>query len=371
VYIYIGTIARRIKIKNIGLSKADRYEVIRVVLLKYKDLKGDMSVPAKFVVPVNDITWPKETWSMKLGSVVSTIRAGKSHVDKWADLESIGFDFNSQRLHYRYEAIRAALLKYKDLKCNMLVPAKFVVPTNDITWPEEMWDMKLGRVVMSIRTRKSHVDKRKDLESIGFDFNPQQNEFEAIRAALMKYKELKGDILVLQKFVVPTNDITWPKETCGVNLGIVVSVIRAGKCYVDKWENLESIGFNYDSQSLSYGYKLVKVALQTYKDLNGDMLVPYLFIVPKDDVKWPEEAWGMKLGIVVRSIRYGNCHVDKREDLESIGFDYSPQEIGTEFPSEKECRRILEEIHFPLIFEKVRPEWLKSPITSWKTSSFQ
>jgi hypothetical protein len=76
------------------------------------------------------------------------------------------------------------------------------------------------------------------------------------------------------------------------------------------------------------------------------MLVPYLFIVPKDDVKWPEEAWGMKLGIVVRSIRYGNCHVDKREDLESIGFDYSPQEIGTEFPSEKECRRILEEIHF-------------------------
>jgi hypothetical protein len=138
-----------------------------------------MLVPAKFVVPVNDITWPQEAWGMNLGKVVSTIRAGKSHVDKREDLETIGFDFNSQRLHYRYEAIRAAMLKYKDLKGNMLVPAKFVVPTNDITWPREMWDVKLGRVVMSIRVRKSHVDQRKDLESIGFDFNSQQNEFEA------------------------------------------------------------------------------------------------------------------------------------------------------------------------------------------------
>ncbi len=53
-----------------------------------------MLVPYVFVVPVNDIIWPIETWGMKLGIVVSNIRHGKSHVSKSGDLKSIGFDFN-------------------------------------------------------------------------------------------------------------------------------------------------------------------------------------------------------------------------------------------------------------------------------------
>jgi hypothetical protein len=146
---------------------------IRAALMKYKELKGDMLVPAKFVVPVNAIIWPEKTWGMNLGEVVKSIRAGKSYKDKREDLESTGFNFNPQKLLHGYEATRAALVKYKDLYGDMLVPTKFVVASDDITWPEETWGMKLGRDVSNIRGGRSWKDKREDLESIGFDFKSQ------------------------------------------------------------------------------------------------------------------------------------------------------------------------------------------------------
>jgi hypothetical protein len=173
MYIYIGTIASRVKSKYIGLNKADRYKATKAALLKYKDLKGDMLVPTKFVVASDNIIWPEETRGMKLGRDVYNIRGGHSWKDKREDLESIGFDFNPQTLRYGYEATRAALLKYKDLKGDMLVPTKFMVASDNITWPKETWGMKLGRDVQSIRGGHSWKNKREDLESIGFNFYSQ------------------------------------------------------------------------------------------------------------------------------------------------------------------------------------------------------
>jgi hypothetical protein len=123
--------------------------------------------------------------------------------------------------------------------------------------------MNLGTFVNNIRHEKSYVDA--DLESIGFDFNRQEIGigYEAIKVALLTYKNLNSNILVPRIFVVPTNDIAWPIETWGIKLGTVVSDIRRGKSHVDKRVDLESIGFNYGSLSRYHGYKLVKVALQT------------------------------------------------------------------------------------------------------------
>jgi hypothetical protein len=279
-------------------------------------------------VPANDITWPKETWGMNLGIAVMSIRGGKSHVDKRADLESIGFNYTSQSLRHRYELVKVALLAYKDLNGDMLVPQIFVVPTDDMTWPKETWGMNLGTVVSSIRAGTSYVGQREDLESIGFDFNPQQSIYESIRAALLKYKDLKGNMLIPQRFVVPVNDITWPKETWGMKLGTKVDSIRGGKSWKDKREDLESIGFNFDPQKLLYGYEATRAALLKYKDLKGDMLVPKRFVVPANDITWPKETWGMKLGISVNKIRGENSWKDKRENLESIGFAFNAQSTG-------------------------------------------
>jgi hypothetical protein len=285
---------------------------------------------------------------MELGSVVLDIRRGKSYANKQADLESIGFNYGPKnKSRYRgYELIKAALQTYEDLHGDMLVPATFVVPTNDTTWPEETRGLNLGSVVSNIRLEQSYVKNRADLESIGFDFNSQQKRYgyKSIQVALVKYKDLNGDLLVPAGFVVPPGDIIWPEETWDMNLGTAVSNInqsshnvknqadfdrRGRKSYIDKRSDLGSSGFNFNSQKLKAeikkqrGYEVVKVALQTYEDLHGDMLVPAIFVVPEDDTTWPEETWGLNLGRVVSRVRAGKSHVKNRADLESIGFQFS------------------------------------------------
>jgi len=179
---------------------------------------------------------------------------------------------------------------------------------------------------------------------------------------LVKYKDLFGDMLVPQEFIVPIGNITWPEETWGKKLGSTVLNIRAGRNYVNEKEDLRNIGFNFDPQRHKYEYKAIKTALLTYQILNDDMLVPSAFVVPIDGVVWPEETWGIPLGSVVSCIRCGSSHVDKRADLKSMGFEYSSQ--LEDFPSEMKCRGIFEELYFPSTFDKAYPPWLKSPTTS-------
>ncbi len=98
--------------------------------MKYKDLNGDLLVPAGFVVPPGDIIWPEETWDMNLGTAVSNInqsshnvknkadfdrRGRKSYIDKRSDLKSSGFNFKYQKLKAKikkqrgYEVVKVAL----------------------------------------------------------------------------------------------------------------------------------------------------------------------------------------------------------------------------------------------------------------------
>jgi hypothetical protein len=67
------------------------------------------------------------------------------------DLKNIGFNFNPVLQIYGYDVVKLALLMYKDLNSNMLVPLGFVVPASDLSWPKEIWGMSLGMIVSNIR----------------------------------------------------------------------------------------------------------------------------------------------------------------------------------------------------------------------------
>jgi hypothetical protein len=123
---------------------------------------------------------------------------------------------------------------------------------------------------------------------------------------------------VKRHFVVEWNDL-WPEDMWGLKLGNVVSRIRAGTVHKDKREELESIGFIFDNQSRVHGWDLIKLALETYKALNGDLLVHQKFVVPTEDARWPSDTWGVKLGTVVRRIRTKNTHADHREEVIAMG----------------------------------------------------
>jgi hypothetical protein len=125
---------------------------------------------------------------------------------------------------------------------------------------------------------------------------------------------------VKQRFEVEWND-SWPENMWGLKLGKVVSNIREGTIHKDKREELESIGFLFEQQtSTNYnGWVQIKLALETYKALNGDLLVSRLFVVPTEDAQWPSDTWGMKLGSIVANIKNSNHHVDHREEVIAMG----------------------------------------------------
>jgi hypothetical protein len=81
-----------------------------------------------------------------------------------------------------------------------------------------------------------------------------------------------------------------------------------------------SISSQNIKQSHADRYERVKKVLLNYKYISGHMLVPNKFVVPADDMRWPEEMWGMKLGSAVYKIRRGISYAIK-EDLKSMRFD--------------------------------------------------
>jgi hypothetical protein len=121
--------------------------------------------------------------------------------------------------------------------------------------------------------------------------------------------------------IIPNGNNPWPNEAWGIQLGSTVSSIRRGLNYVSKREDFISIGFAYESQ-IRERYDLIRLSLSKYQEIYGDMLVPQKFVIPNENDSWPKEAWGMKLGTIVNSIRSGLNYDSKKDDLVSIGFSY-------------------------------------------------
>jgi hypothetical protein len=125
---------------------------------------------------------------------------------------------------------------------------------------------------------------------------------------------------IKRNFEVEWDDL-WPQEMWGLKLGNIVSKIRELKQHKYKREELEDIGFPFDKQTSSnyHGWDKIKLALETYKALNGDILVAQTFVVPTEDAEWPSDIWGMKLGKTVSNMRNLNYHAEHREEVIAMG----------------------------------------------------
>jgi hypothetical protein len=52
------------------MTKVDTYKSIEVKLEKQEDLTDNLLMPCKFVVLIDDITWPEESLGIELGNAV-------------------------------------------------------------------------------------------------------------------------------------------------------------------------------------------------------------------------------------------------------------------------------------------------------------
>jgi hypothetical protein len=128
-------------------------------------------VPQRFIVPRCEVAYSENAWGLKLGINLQSIRVDGAYSEHRDRLEALGVKFDVKKVDVRgFDVIYSALEAFKAVHGNLLVPARFVVPQDDVNYPPETWGMKLGGNVMNIRNRGDYSEHRVKLEELGFVF---------------------------------------------------------------------------------------------------------------------------------------------------------------------------------------------------------
>lgn len=226
------------------------------------------------------IIFPESAWNVKLGQRVASIRSTGKYVQnneaRRKLLEDMGFLWRLRAVSpeksmegITFDQIYDALLTYKQEFPTQLgginVPINFIVPDCD-PWPESTRGLPLGKKFPMVRTKnylKANPGATGKLTSLGFEFDGKvaanDARFNKVFEALKRYKEIYGDLLVPQPFVIPEGSADWPKETWGVRLGARVNAIRSQGTFVNKnperREMLDDIGFAWSPPLSERGRK--------------------------------------------------------------------------------------------------------------------
>lgn len=283
-----------------GDGGGDTVEWTAVVdsLRMYKAAYGDLKVPSRFVVPAMP-PWPEAGWNLKLGQRVSAIRSTGKYVSsneaRRSALDSMGFLWrlrapsqDKKMDGITFEQIYDALETYKEVVTNgpddgndddggngkIDVPANFVVPNAD-PWPISTRGLPLGKKIPTVRSKaylKANPGAADRLARLGFEFDGKvaanDQRYRRVYDALVQYKELNGDLLVPQPFVVPEKGTgdgdagssdAWPESMRGLRLGARVNAIRSQGTFVKtnplRREELDSLGFVWDLPAAAGGKK--------------------------------------------------------------------------------------------------------------------
>jgi hypothetical protein len=231
------------------------FELVYSALKAYKNVYGDVVVPVNFVVPENDSRFLSETWGLNLGKSVNNLLYGNAFLEHRAAFVELGVDFDlappvapTDFLTAVYPALKA----YKAVNGNLLVPQTFIVSEGDVNYSKDIWGMRLGSIVHSIRSGGKYLKYKERLTALGFNFEVKPLDirgFDIIYSALKAYKAVHDNLLVPQKFVVPEGDVRFPSDTWGMKLGINVKSIRNRSDYSEHRVKLEELGFVYKKKN--------------------------------------------------------------------------------------------------------------------------
>lgn len=157
-------------------------------------------MPPNYVVPDCD-PWPESTRGLPLGKILPTVFSRtylKNNPDAEGMLTKLGFrmDAKSASNDLRYQKVYDALVAYKELYGDLLVPQPFTVPDNSDDWPEDTWGLRLGARVNAIRSQGTFVKtdplRKDELDDLGFVWDPPSNA-EGKKRGRKKKSELEGD----------------------------------------------------------------------------------------------------------------------------------------------------------------------------------
>lgn len=282
-------------IRAIDLSYDSAIDALRA----YHDDHSHLVMPRKYVVEEVE-KYPKEWHGVDLAATVYDMKWWLRHVqqrpDRVADLNKLGFVW--ERLQPEFNLILEALITYRSLHDNLLVPSKFVVPFGDEQWSRACWGISLGKAVYRIRSRGDFLrgnkteKRRRQLNALGFVWDVQEYKFETFCDALRLYAkhEASGDssrrtgaLKVPTQFIVPDSK-DWPQSLWGYPLGAKCTAIRQKGLYVkgdpERMRVLAEIGFHVGGNDSLSWLEVVHAAAVYSQMHNRNLDVPQKFVVP-------------------------------------------------------------------------------------------
>lgn len=280
---YCGLLQRRIW-RSFGLydedeeghSMEEKFVIIFKALKIFRKEHGHLQVSRNFVIPNNDELFPPDSWGLPLGMILSNIRnlgswcTTRNHVTKLASIDAIAcyYDQDIFRLMPSGNDVYNALQTFFQLHGHLDIPLDYVVPSSDngtnSSYEEVMHGCALGRVLQDIKLGKQYIATQfkalwKSCNiSITSSFvanlteNVQQQElrerFDALVTAIEIYKDIYGNISVVQSYVTPSSDEIslqndtvianpFPLQCRNFSLGDYVYKIRG----VGRWMRLEFV----------------------------------------------------------------------------------------------------------------------------------
>ena len=298
-------------------------------LQQYKDIYGNLEVPAPFQIPKCP-PWPKSMHGRKLGELLHRLRRtrGSLSLVQLEQLNQLGIVWkpNAHRFNTR---ILPALRHFHQLQGHLRISQAFKVPEQS-TYPLETWGLALGSSLSGMRLKVTYYqqvqDHLEELEAMGFSFSTlpkKQLNVEELIQGLKIYQQIHGHMLVPASFK-PETDVNWPQEFKDLPLGKLVERAR----YLNKTDQLDSEVKEYlTSEGMiwvakKFKYKILP-AIQRYFELYLNFDIPHKFRVPST-AEWPRACWDEPLGLQVLKIRHGqmNLEPEDREMLLDMGFTF-------------------------------------------------
>jgi hypothetical protein len=113
----------------------------------------------------------------------------RNHPERLQQLEEMDFVFDD--VERRWEETKSTLKLYHEKHGHMNVPRSFVVPREN-SWPDEMWDKRLGKDVNRMRSANGYdardiPERREWLEEHGFRWKLRQSTADRAMASFVHY----------------------------------------------------------------------------------------------------------------------------------------------------------------------------------------
>jgi hypothetical protein len=261
-------------------------------LLKYREEHGHCRVPH---------SWPNNT---SLAHWVQTERLSqkqnKIEPSRLARLNAIRFTWSKPRRQNNRE-LQLWAENYEKLEA-------FKSEFGHCHVPITYHDKKLAWWVRYQRKNQVRIlqYRRELLDSLGFEYNPIEADWQEQFARLKLYKKEHGNCIVPQ---------IYPDDQ---KLGIWVSTQRKEnlnkKLSIDRRNTLDSIGFEWDP--FEADWQNMFECLKTYKQKHGHCNVPRNYA----------EKTGLGSWVSSQRMYRQNMSPERQQRLESIGFDWNPLE---------------------------------------------